>query len=51
MFTIVRNTTNLSLDEHFIKSPAATFFVMVECVIDGAKLGHSNGGNGLAVSA
>ena len=30
MFTIVRTTTNLSLDEHFIKHPAATFFVMVE---------------------
>jgi len=30
MFTTVRTTTNLSLDEHFIKHPAATFFVMVE---------------------
>ncbi|MDA1326539.1 MAG: hypothetical protein O3C34_17575 [Proteobacteria bacterium] len=30
MFTIVRTTTNLSLDEHFIKHPAATFFVKVE---------------------
>ncbi len=30
MFTVVRTTTNLSLDEHFIKHPAATFFVTVE---------------------
>ncbi len=30
MFTVVRTTTNLSLDEHFIKHPAATFFVAVE---------------------
>ncbi len=30
MFTIVRTTTTLSLDEHFIKHPAATFFVKVE---------------------
>ncbi|MDP6526713.1 MAG: S24 family peptidase [Kiritimatiellia bacterium] len=30
MFTVVRTITNLSLDEHFIKSPAATFFVKVE---------------------
>ena len=30
MFTIVRTTTNLSLDEHFVKHPAATFFVTVE---------------------
>jgi DNA polymerase V len=30
MFTVVRTTTNLSLDEHFIKHPAATFFVKVE---------------------
>jgi SOS-response transcriptional repressor LexA len=30
MFTIVHTTTTLSLDEHFIKRPAATFFVMVE---------------------
>ncbi len=30
MFTVVRTTTNLSLDEHFIKQPAATFFVKVE---------------------
>ena len=30
MFTVVRTTTNLSLDERFIKHPAATFFVTVE---------------------
>jgi DNA polymerase V len=30
MFTVVRTTTNLSLDEHFIKHPAATFYVRVE---------------------
>jgi SOS-response transcriptional repressor LexA len=30
MFTTVRTTTNLSLDEHFIKHTAATFFVRVE---------------------
>ncbi len=30
MFTVVRTTTNLSLDEHFIKHPAGTFFVKVE---------------------
>ena len=30
MFTVVRTTTNLSLDEHFIKHPAATFFVKAE---------------------
>jgi DNA polymerase V len=30
MFTVVRTTTTLSLDEHFIKRPAATFFVKVE---------------------
>jgi len=30
MFTVVRTTTNLSLDDHFIKHPAATFFVKVE---------------------
>ncbi len=30
MFTVVRTATNLSLDEHFIKHPAATFFVAVE---------------------
>jgi DNA polymerase V len=30
MFTVVRTITNLSLDEHFIKHPAATFFVKVE---------------------
>ena len=30
MFTVVRTTTNLSLDENFIKHPAATFFVKVE---------------------
>jgi SOS-response transcriptional repressor LexA len=29
MFTVVRTTTNLSLDEHFIKHSAATFFVKV----------------------
>ncbi len=30
MFSIVRNSANISLDEHFIKHPAATFFVTVE---------------------
>ena len=30
MFTVVRTTTDLSLDEHFIKHPAATFFAIVE---------------------
>ena len=30
MFTSVRTTTTLSLDDHFIKHPAATFFVTVE---------------------
>jgi len=30
MFTVVRTITNLSLDEHFIKHPAATFFVVAE---------------------
>ena len=30
MFTVVRTTTDLSLDEHFIKHPAATFFVKVD---------------------
>ena len=30
MFTSVRTTTTLSLDEHFIKHTAATFFVTVE---------------------
>jgi len=30
MFTVVHTTRNLSLDEHFIKHPAATFFVKVE---------------------
>ena len=30
MFTTVRTTINLSLDEHFIKHTAATFFVKVE---------------------
>ena len=30
MFTVVRTTTNLSLDEHFIKHTAATFFVKVD---------------------
>ena len=30
MFTVARTTANLSLDEHFIKHPAATFFVKVE---------------------
>lgn len=30
MFTVVRTTTNLSLDEHFIKHHAATFFVKAE---------------------
>ena len=30
MFTVVETSTRLSLDEHFIKRPAATFFVTVE---------------------
>ncbi len=30
MFTVVRTTTSLSLDDHFIRHPAATFFVKVE---------------------
>jgi DNA polymerase V len=30
MFTSVRTTTTLSLDDYFIKHPAATFFVKVE---------------------
>ena len=30
MFTVVTPTTSLSLDAHFIKRPAATFFVTVE---------------------
>ena len=30
MFTTVRTTTTLSLDDHFIMHPAATFFVKVE---------------------
>ena len=30
MFTVVSPTTSLSLDDHFIKRPAATFFVTVE---------------------
>jgi len=30
MFTVVRTATTLSLDEHFIKHPAATFFVTAE---------------------
>ena len=30
MFTAVAPTTSLSLDDHFIKRPAATFFVTVE---------------------
>ena len=30
MFTVVRTTSNLSLDEHFITHPAATFFVTAE---------------------
>ena len=30
MFTVVAPTTNLSLDGHFIKRPASTFFVTVE---------------------
>ena len=30
MFTVVAPTASLSLDEHFIKRPAATFFVAVE---------------------
>ena len=32
MFTTVRTTTTLSLDDHFIMHPAATFFVKVEGV-------------------
>ena len=30
MFTVVTPTTSLSLDDHFIKRPAATFFVTPE---------------------
>ena len=30
MFTVVAPTRSLSLDDHFIKRPAATFFVTVE---------------------
>ena len=30
MFTVVTPTTSLNLDDHFIKRPAATFFVTVE---------------------
>ena len=30
MFTVVRTSTSLSLDENFIKHPAATFFVTVD---------------------
>ena len=30
MFTVVAPTTSLSLDAHFIKRPASTFFVTVE---------------------
>ena len=30
MFTVVAPTTSLSLDAHFIKRPAATFFAVVE---------------------
>ena len=30
MFAVVAPTTSLSLDAHFIKCPAATFFVTVE---------------------
>ena len=30
MFTVVAPTTSLSLDDHFIKRPAATFFVTAE---------------------
>ena len=30
MFTVVATPTRLNLDEHFIKRPAATFFVTVE---------------------
>ena len=30
MFTVVTSTTSLSLDDHFIKRPAATFFVTAE---------------------
>ena len=30
MFTVVTPTTSLSLDDHFIKRPAATFFVTAE---------------------
>ena len=30
MFTVVAPTTSLGLDDHFIKRPAATFFVTVE---------------------
>ena len=30
MFTVVAPTTSLSLDAHFIKRPASTFFVTAE---------------------
>ena len=30
MFTVVAPTTSLSLDDHFIRRPAATFFVTAE---------------------
>ena len=30
MFTVVAPTTSLSLDRHFIKRPASTFFVIAE---------------------
>ena len=30
MFTVVAPTTSLSVDDHFIKRPAATFFVTAE---------------------
>ena len=30
MFTVVAPTTSLNLDDHFIKRPAATFFVTAE---------------------
>ena len=30
MFTVVTPTTSLSLDDHFIERPAATFFVTAE---------------------
>jgi hypothetical protein len=43
MFTVVRTATTLSLDEHFIKHPAATFFVNVEGVNGGVKLDQLGG--------